>query len=41
MELGGVLNRSGDPDVPRRIRAVIEDLDATIRDIRTTIILGT
>ncbi len=37
MTLAGLLNRTDDPEVARRIGEVLDDLDATIRDARSTI----
>ena len=37
MALAAVLGRTHDPEVVRRIQAVVDDLDATISDIRCTI----
>jgi signal transduction histidine kinase len=35
--LAGVMNRTENPEVARRIREVIADLDATVNDIRLTV----
>jgi signal transduction histidine kinase len=37
MALSGVLNRTRDPEVAGRIRAVLDDLDATITNVRSTV----
>jgi signal transduction histidine kinase len=37
LQLQSVLRRSSDPDVQRRVRHAVEDLDETVREIRTAI----
>ncbi len=37
LQLQGVLRRSSDPDVQRRVGQSVEDLDETVREIRTAI----
>ncbi|MGA2836765.1 MAG: PAS domain-containing protein [Acidimicrobiales bacterium] len=37
MALASVMDRTEDPDVVRRIHEVVDDLDATIKDIRLTV----
>ena len=37
LQLQSVLRRSSDPDAQRRVRQAVEDLDETVREIRTAI----